>query len=40
MFSSTYNIASASVFYPSCPQKNLQNHPCFTRLKIRRSADP
>jgi len=39
-FSSTYNIAfaSASTFYPSRPQKNQQNHPHFTRLKIRRSA--
>jgi len=39
-FSSTYNIASASAFYPTRPQKNPQNHPHFTRLKIRRSADP
>jgi len=38
-FSLTYNIASASVFYPSRPQKNPQNHPHFTRLKIHRSAD-
>ena len=39
-FSSTYNIASASAFYLSRPQKNLQNHPHFTRLKICRFADP
>jgi len=39
-FSSTYNIASASAFYPSRPQKNQQNHPHFTHLKIRRSANP
>jgi len=39
-FSSTYNIVSASPFYPSRPQKNPQNHPHFTRLKICRSADP
>jgi len=39
-FSSTYNIASASTFYPSRPKNNPQNHPHFTRLKIRRSADP
>jgi len=39
-FSSTYNIASASAFYLSRPQKNLQNHPHFTGLKICRSADP
>jgi len=31
---------SASVFYPSRSQKNPQNHLHFTRLKIRRSADP
>jgi len=35
---STYNIASASAFYQSRLQKNPQNHPHFTPLKIRRSA--
>ena len=37
---STYNIASSSAFYPSPVQKNPQNHPHFTRLKIRKSANP
>ena len=40
MFSWTCNIASASAFYPSRPQKNPHNYPHFTHLKIRRSADP
>jgi len=37
---STYNIVSASAFYPLHLQENQQNHPHFTRLKIRMSADP
>ena len=40
VFFSTCNIASASAFYLSRPQKNPQKHPHFTRLKIRKSADP
>jgi len=39
-FFSTCNIASASAFYPSRPQKNPQNYPHFSHLKIRRSPDP
>jgi len=39
-FSSTYNIVSASHFTRHVRKKNPQNHPHFTRLKIRRSADP
>jgi len=39
-FSSTYNIASASAFYPSRPQKKSAKPSHFTRLKIRRSANP
>ena len=39
MWFSTYNIASTSAFYPPRLQKNPQNHPHFTRLKIRRSTD-
>jgi len=33
---SIYNIVSASALYPSRPQKNTQNHPHFTHLKIAR----
>jgi len=36
-FSLTCNIASASAFYPSRPQKNPQNYPHFN---IRKSAGP
>jgi len=36
MVFSAYNIASAFAFYSSRPQ----NHQHFTRLKIRKSADP
>ena len=37
---STYNIASASTFYPSRPQKKSAKPSAFYTLKIRKSADP
>ena len=40
VFLQLYNIASASAFYQSRLQKNLQNHPHFTfeNLQVRKSA--